>query len=1167
MKKYLTYFTLFIAIASTTHQVNAQTEYLMQNLSISECEGILTDSEEGLEEGQYGHNEDFTFTICVDDADEIAVTFDFFATEENLDLLNVYDGPNTSAPLIASLSGIINPPPVLVATSGCITFHFTSDESIAASGWSAHWEVTVNEPQLPEIQMSELPDCPLASHLFELDIPIPCDQITVDALSLIGPGGFSVNSVNILDCDSTTQLAQTFEVGFSQEIDIPGTFRLFFEGELMDACDETHPFSTNVLFEVANCPIQVEITELERACPGDCGRLEAVVTGNDNGDFNFNWSHSILDASEAEVCTDSALTVFVEVTDLTSGSTATDTFEYIPFSNPTINNPFLGDTVCSSRGDHIYSVTPNGGAFYSSVIPDWERESGRYQFWRWNGASDLNRDIIEYVDPNGCTTADTLWIYPVWAGSVQASCQGSGDFLLNGGNPPGGIWTGEHTTEDGIFSPVESGSFSVSYTAPNGWVSWKTVRVLDTIIMPDIDTICRTQRVFLEAEPYGGRWSGPGIVNSVNGRLDGWRPSSNTTHTYIYELEGCQAEMEIFIQDIQAGPDRTRCLGDSLLFVAPAGNWNGPAPYIDSIQAFDISQLGVGTHNFTYSAFGCSDRFELNLVDVRIEEENTLFFCLINDTIHINPYINFYPSGGSLSGPGIIEIDSEYYLNPSIAGSGTHAITWEALGCSDSLHFEVEAPAEIPDYSFCELSEASLLTANPAGGSWRGPGLLDEAAGLFDPQSLPIGFYTLYYIAPSGCETATEIEIFGFEEVSISGLQQQYCYSDTIIDVELSPPGGEFRINGQLSPASFSPADLGTGNHELVYRRGSGACASSERRFIAVLAPIEGEVFAARDTLCPGESTEIQTVNTGGFGNLTTTWNRGLGFGVSHIIRPEESGWYRVRVEDGCSLPFEDSLFIFQYEPFSFSTTEGPQVCFEDSTFVEIELDSADYLIDWQLQDSFFGPRYTGPPGLYDVLITELNSSCQQEATVELPGASPLQANMSLTPNQDCIDNIENQVEIIDLSIGYSMGTVDFGDGSPIVNIRPGDLITHDYLDTGTFTIQFAIQNELGCTDTIQDTLCVENIARIYVPNVFSPNGDGRNDEFSFDTYGIRDVEWSVYNRYGDQLFFSRSEHDSWDGTFRSKRLEQDVYVVRITYVDSGTGEEGSYHGSVTLIR
>jgi hypothetical protein len=238
--------------------LGAQATYVMQNLSVSDCEGVLTDSEEGLEEGQYNHNEDYIFTICVDDADEIRLTFDFFATEENLDFLNIYDGPDTNSPLISSLSGIINPPPLILATSGCITLHFTSDESIAAAGWSASWEVTVNEPPLPEMSLPEPPECPLSALRFELDIPIPCDQISADDFSLIGPGSYAVSSVDIIDCDSTTFLASTFDIIFSTEIDIPGSFRLFFEGEIFDACGESHPFSTNVLFEVVNCPISVD---------------------------------------------------------------------------------------------------------------------------------------------------------------------------------------------------------------------------------------------------------------------------------------------------------------------------------------------------------------------------------------------------------------------------------------------------------------------------------------------------------------------------------------------------------------------------------------------------------------------------------------------------------------------------------------------------------------------------------------------------------------------------------------------------------------------------------------------------------------------------------------------------------------------------------------------
>jgi gliding motility-associated-like protein len=707
----------------------------------------------------------------------------------------------------------------------------------------------------------------------------------------------------------------------------------------------------------------------------------------------------------------------------------------------------------------------------------------------------------------------------------------------------------------------------VSYTAINGCVSSKTVRVLDTIILPDIDTICRTERVFLEADPYGGRWSGPGIVNTVNGRLDGWRPQAGNTYTYRYQLEGCSEEMEIHIRDIQAGPDRTRCLGDSLLYVGFPGNWSGPGPYIDSIQAFDISGLGPGEHRFTFSERGCSDRFDLQLVDVRIEEENPLFFCLIDDTIALDEYIAFFPSDGNLSGPGVFEIDDRFYYNPMLSGSGTHALSWDALGCSDTLWIEVEAPASIPQYSFCDLSTAQVLTATPSGGSWRGPGFLDEAAGLIDPQSLPIGTYSIYYTAPSGCETEAEVEIFEFEEAEFINVAQQYCFTDSLISISVQPAGGVFSINGNPSDLAFQPAVLGTGNHELVYERGTGACASSDRIFISILPPIEGEVFASNDSLCPEQSAEISVSSTGGRGQLTTTWDRGLGFGSSHIIRPSGSGWYSVRVEDECSIPFEDSIFIFQYPAFTYDEVQGPPVCFTDSTFAEITLDTSDYLIEWAVDGPQYGSRYTGPPGLYTVEITELESGCVQADFIELPGSPPIQANMTLIPNQDCINTIENEIEVIDLSVGYTQGRIDFGDGSRQVNFEVGANLRHSYLDTGVFEINLWIENELGCIDSITRQICVEHISRVFVPNVFSPNEDGTNDEFYFTSYGIRDVEWAIYNRYGEQMYISQSQFDRWDGTYKGKRLDTGVYVVRISYTDIGTGERGHYHGSVTLVR
>jgi hypothetical protein len=173
------FFLLIICFACScfSNSCFGQTTYAMQNLLVHDCNGILTDSDNGPEEGQYNHLEDYTFTVCVPNATEIIIAFQFFSTEETYDVLNVYDGSNTGSPLLAKLTGSVQPPPVLVATSGCVTFHFTSDDNIVAEGWELMWSVDIEDPVPPVLQLLSLLDCPMASMEFQFDFPVDWDNI------------------------------------------------------------------------------------------------------------------------------------------------------------------------------------------------------------------------------------------------------------------------------------------------------------------------------------------------------------------------------------------------------------------------------------------------------------------------------------------------------------------------------------------------------------------------------------------------------------------------------------------------------------------------------------------------------------------------------------------------------------------------------------------------------------------------------------------------------------------------------------------------------------------------------------------------------------------------------------------------------------------------------
>lgn len=87
--------------------------------------------------GQYSNNEDITTSICPDNAgDVVTATFNAFNTESGWDFLEVHDGNNTSATSLGSFSGTSIPGPFTSTdASGCLTFHFTSDDSGIRDGW------------------------------------------------------------------------------------------------------------------------------------------------------------------------------------------------------------------------------------------------------------------------------------------------------------------------------------------------------------------------------------------------------------------------------------------------------------------------------------------------------------------------------------------------------------------------------------------------------------------------------------------------------------------------------------------------------------------------------------------------------------------------------------------------------------------------------------------------------------------------------------------------------------------------------------------------------------------------------------------------------------------------------------------------------------------------
>ncbi len=98
------------------------------------------------------------------------------------------------------------------------------------------------------------------------------------------------------------------------------------------------------------------------------------------------------------------------------------------------------------------------------------------------------------------------------------------------------------------------------------------------------------------------------------------------------------------------------------------------------------------------------------------------------------------------------------------------------------------------------------------------------------------------------------------------------------------------------------------------------------------------------------------------------------------------------------------------------------------------------------------------------------------------------------------------------------------------------------------------------------NVVCVDTRMNLFVPNAFSPNGDGINDHFQIKGVFIKEFNIQIFNRWGEKLFESDSINDGWDGSFKGKTCAFGTYYYSIT-AKGANGKSNKLSGSLHLLR
>ncbi|MBC7885162.1 MAG: gliding motility-associated C-terminal domain-containing protein [Saprospiraceae bacterium] len=129
---------------------------------------------------------------------------------------------------------------------------------------------------------------------------------------------------------------------------------------------------------------------------------------------------------------------------------------------------------------------------------------------------------------------------------------------------------------------------------------------------------------------------------------------------------------------------------------------------------------------------------------------------------------------------------------------------------------------------------------------------------------------------------------------------------------------------------------------------------------------------------------------------------------------------------------------------------------------------------------------------------------------------------------------------------------------------------SYTFKDTGTYVISQIVLHPSGCTDTATALISIFPIVNFFVPNAFTPNHDGLNDDFipkgSF--LGLRNYNFTIWNRWGDKIFETADYSIGWNGQRNNTGdiAQPGVYAFLITYIDP-LGENKTLKGHCTLLR
>lgn len=800
-----------------------------------------------------------------------------------------------------------------------------------------------------------------------------------------------------------------------------------------------------------------------------------------------------------------------------------------------------------------------------------------------------------YYQTNCTVCTPTSGILPLAKDSLPTACDsadGKAWVIPLGGTPPYTYtWSTSPIQTTQTATGLAGGIYYVTVVDSSGCYSnIDTIRIDSStsvnITLHPTNPLCfgqSTGQIIADTSGGSGPFTFTWIPSGGNTLTDSGLPIGTYTFT-ITDSHGCTSRDSV-----------TLTQPPQLLLANSQNNIHcGTLP--NSGEAISIPSGGTGTYHYHWSATGSTvdsaTSLTIGTYTITVTDANG---CTATNAFNITQSATLTQStaqtnvtcSDSANGTITITVNSTtgpftYVWSPSVSttssanglASGNYTVVvTDTAGCHSILPFTITHPPALVDLDsfkapLCNAGNNGFAVVYTTGGT---PGYTYQwspSGGNADTASnLTAGTYTITVRDQNGCTVSATVNVTQPPALTLTSTHTNVlCFGDSTGIATVVPNGGTPAYSYLWSSNGVTAASISTipsGSYSVTITDANGCTHDTTIVITQPNSPLVATVAVNPVSICEGDTAHLSTSGNGGTPGYSFLWSNGS-TNTNQTINPANTSTYYITVTDTNGCVTTDSVTI-DIKALPVPVVTSDSVCWGDTAMLWVNnanggsvhwstgqtTDSISLMIDSTIHDSVY---VIGTNGCRSHWVSD-------SAVVKGPRIIAGFTSDSTTGYVPLFVNFTNT------STGDYYSHWNFGDllSGPMDSMNATNAF-HLFDSSGIYYVTLYTYNYDGCRDTITEVIDVKKTSSLVVYNTFSPNGDGKNDQWIPNFHNIAATHIEIYDRWGLKIK-DWTTLTGWDGTNNGGSAVPDGTYYYILTAEGVDGQLYNQHGYITLIR